>query len=59
MSRFKEKRRIDAAIAHKNKPELLWAKEYCQARLSTARRMHQKHWRHLLKKVTTTAEELD
>jgi hypothetical protein len=52
MSRFKELRRIETAIEHQDKKELLWAQEYCKSRLSiSTMKEHQKHWQKLLKKV--------
>jgi hypothetical protein len=52
MTRFKEKRRIDAAIAHGNRTELEWALWYCEMRLSLARmKHHEKHWRAIERRV--------
>ena len=52
MTRFKEKRRIDAAIKHRDFRELRWAQGYCAMRLAIARRAdHEKDWRRLAKKV--------
>ncbi len=48
MTRFKEKRRIDAAIDHGNKAELEWALSYCAMRIrlaTTTMKHHEKHWR--------------
>jgi hypothetical protein len=58
MSRFKELRRFEAAIDHKNKQELEWAKGYCAMRLSSAtRKDHQEHWRHLEEKVNQALQD--
>ena len=52
MTRFKELRRIEAAIEHENEPELEWAREYCQSRLQYAElKEHQKHWRKLISRI--------
>ena len=52
MSRFKEGKRIAAAIEHKNKNELLRAIEHCQIRLSLATiKEHKKHQNKLIKNM--------
>jgi len=52
MSRFKEGRRITAAIESKNQNELEWAEQYCRSRLSLAvRKDHIKHWQALLRQI--------
>jgi len=57
MTRFKELRRIEDAIEHRNKTELQWALQYCTMRLGMAVRGiaspkdSQKYWRKLEKKV--------
>ena len=52
MTRFKEKKRIDAAIEHENKTELEWGLGYCQQRLAIAPlKSHQKHWKNLKTKI--------
>jgi hypothetical protein len=38
MTRFKELRRIEDAIAHKNEPELRWALAQCELRKKFARK---------------------
>lgn len=59
MSRFKELRRIEAAIDHRDRRELEWAAAYCAMRLKIAtRKSHGKHWRRLLQKVTAMLSEL-
>ena len=46
MSRFKEARRIEQAIKHKNTEELAWALEYCKSRVAFAKlKVHQKRWK--------------
>ena len=40
MTRFKELKRIEQAIKNKDRNELLWAKEYCEARLKNAHDIH-------------------
>ncbi len=45
MTRFKEQKRSDRAIDHKNVEELLWAKQFCQNRLEiSAMKSHTKRW---------------
>ncbi len=52
MTRFKELRRIENAIKHRNKADLQWALKYCKMRLRISSRTdHQKHWSNLQKKV--------
>jgi hypothetical protein len=52
MTRFKELRRIDSAVKHKNKAELEWALAYCKMRLQLAsRKDHTKYWRGLEARV--------
>jgi hypothetical protein len=52
MTRFKELKRIEAAISHKDVEQLNWAEAYCRERLASANmKEHQKHWRKLLNKV--------
>ena len=38
MTRFKELRRIEAAIEHRNQAELRWAADYCRMRIRIAPR---------------------
>jgi len=61
MSRFKEKRRIDAAIDHENKAELKWALGYCEMRVKAARsvltmRKQEKYWLGMEKRVREALE---
>jgi len=52
MSRFKEGRRITAALESRNSAELKWAQDYCRMRIGIAvRKDHCKHWTALLRKV--------
>lgn len=52
MTRFKELRRVEAAIAHHDEKELDWAESYCKMRLRVApNRRAEKHWEKLLRKV--------
>jgi hypothetical protein len=60
VTRFKELRRIEAAIQHKNRPELQWALRYCRMRLEIAtRKEHEKGWRRIEKSVLRALEELE
>lgn len=57
MSRFKEGRRISAALESKNSAELRWAQGYCRMRIDIAtRKDHTKHWSALLRKVESALE---
>jgi hypothetical protein len=63
MTRFKELRRIEAAIDHKNKAELLGSLGYCQTRVETAKMVHsmrrqEKFWRGTEKKVRAALEQM-
>lgn len=52
MTRFKEQKRINEAINHKNNDELLWALEYCKMRLSLSKmKEHKKHWQKQIQNV--------
>jgi hypothetical protein len=60
MSRFKEGRRITAAIEAKNRKELEWAEGYCRSRLALAsRKDHIKHWQALLRQISEARGEND
>ena len=60
MSRFKESNRIENAIKHKNKAELLWALSYAEMRLNSASmKHHEKHWRKIIKKIEQALEEIE
>lgn len=55
MTRFKELKRIEAAVRHRNKVELEWAKSYCSMRIQTAiRKDHKKYWQEVLESVVNT-----
>jgi hypothetical protein len=61
MTRFKELRRIQDAIEHKNDAELRWALEYCTMRLKLAATIHtmrkqEKYWRQMESKVRSAIE---
>jgi len=52
MTRFKELRRIQAAIEHRNQADLRWALAYCAMRIRLAtRRDHAKHWSKIQRRV--------
>ncbi len=58
MSRFKEKNRIDAAIAHRNIEELEWALSYSKMRLQAATlKDHDKSWRKTIKAIEAAIEQ--
>jgi mannose-1-phosphate guanylyltransferase len=60
MSRFKELNRIEDAIKHKNKNELLWSIGYCQNRLDIATmKEHKKHWNKLIKRTKEVLNEIE
>jgi hypothetical protein len=55
MTRFKELKRIESAIEHKNSAELKWALGYCKMRLGIAsRKDHREHWHNLEARVRQT-----
>jgi hypothetical protein len=57
MSRFKEGRRIAAAIESKDRKELGWAQQYCRSRLALAvRKDHMQHWQTLLRRISEAGE---
>jgi hypothetical protein len=59
MTRFKELARIQAAIKHRNEPELRWAVEYCQMRVRiVTRKDHAKYWRNIQREVTDALRSL-
>jgi len=59
MTRFKELKRIEAAIKHKDQVELQWAIGYCKMRLSiTGKKDHEKYWRQMERKVTQALDEV-
>jgi hypothetical protein len=57
MTRFKELKRIEAAIEHKNRADLQWALGYCKMRISiTSRKDHHKYWTGVERKVRAALE---
>jgi hypothetical protein len=59
MTRFKEQRRIETAILHKNEAELQWALNYCKMRLQIAAlKHHEAHWRRIEKRVRAALLEM-
>ena len=58
MTRFKELRRIERAIEHRDQVDLRWAAEYCQSRLKLApTKQGMSHWRRLEKRVLALLDE--
>jgi hypothetical protein len=58
MSRFKELRRIEAAIKNAHKTDLVWADSYCTMRIRTAiRKDHEKYWRGIQQNVRRAQAE--
>jgi len=52
VTRFKELRRIERAIEHRDQVDLEWASEYCRLRLSLARaKESEAFWRRIRKRV--------
>jgi len=52
MTRFKELRRIERAIEHRDQRELEWAEQYCEGRIAMAHLKQGKaSWRRILKRV--------
>ncbi len=51
MTRFKELRRIEQALLHRDIEQLRWAEGYCQARIPIARGSAIKSWQKQLRKV--------
>jgi hypothetical protein len=59
MTRFKELKRIEAAIKHKDQIELQWAIGYCKMRLSIPGKAdHEKYWRQIERKVAQALDEV-
>jgi hypothetical protein len=50
MTRFKELRRIETAIEHRNESELQWALRYCEARQRLAK-THSSFWYRIEKRI--------
>jgi hypothetical protein len=64
VTRFKELRRIEAAIEHRNEKELRWALGYCTMRIGVAGQVatmkrQQLYWRRIEGKVRTALLELE
>jgi hypothetical protein len=58
MTRFKELRRIELAIEHRNLAEIRWAMDYCKMRLQTAtRKDHQKYWQRIENELKNARHE--
>jgi hypothetical protein len=52
VTRFKQLRRIEAAIQHRDQQELRWAAEYCRMRIRIApTKRAEEHWRRLERRV--------
>ena len=52
MTRFKELRRIEAALVHKSEVELRWARSFILSRLAVIKDMRgANRWRKLLKEI--------
>jgi len=58
MSRSKEIRRIESAIAQKNKAELRWALGQCELRKRLAKR-HSDYWYRIEKRIRTVLAEIN
>jgi hypothetical protein len=59
MTRFRELKRIESAIEHKNEAELQWALGYCKMRLQVATmKHHEAYWRRIEKSVKTVLAEM-
>jgi hypothetical protein len=64
MTRFKELRRIEHAIEHRDEVELRWALDYCAMRRKLAAQVHTmrkegKYWREMENKVRAKLESPD
>jgi hypothetical protein len=58
MTRFKELRRIERAIEHRDTNDLRWAQAYCEVRIRlTEVKRAQGYWRRLLKQITEALAE--
>jgi hypothetical protein len=58
MTRFKELRRIERAIEHRDEVDLRWAAEYCRMRLQLARtKQGMSQWRRLERRVLASLDE--
>ena len=60
MTRFKELRRIEAALENGDARELRWAQDYCRMRLKLATTKHaMQHWSRVEARVSTALLELE
>ncbi|MBI5634901.1 MAG: hypothetical protein HZA15_15645 [Nitrospirae bacterium] len=60
MTRFKELQRIEIAIKHKNREELLWGLQYCQMRLKIiTMKSHEKTWHKRIKNIEAALREIE
>ena len=60
MTRFKELRRIEAAIKHRDADSLKWAAEYCRGRIASARtKRGEDQWRRVEKRVLAAIKVAD
>ena len=60
MTRFKELKRIEAALEHKDRAALQWALGYCTMRIKIAtRKEHVKEWREIDSKVKAALAALE
>jgi hypothetical protein len=64
MTKFKELKRIERAIEHKNEAELRWALDYCRMRIKLASTVHTmrkqgKYWHQMESKVRDALENPD
>jgi hypothetical protein len=58
VTRFKELRRIERAIEHRDQTELRWAADYCRMRLQFAvTKQGQSRWRQIAKRVKAATDE--
>jgi hypothetical protein len=58
MTRFKELKRIQAAIQHRAESELRWADEYCRMRVKSAvLNEHKSYWKGIQRNVDTALRE--
>jgi len=52
MTRFKELRRVEKAIEHNSKSELLWALNYCRMRYNDSKMKNgKKYWHQFIRRL--------
>ncbi|PCI96250.1 MAG: hypothetical protein COB15_10990 [Flavobacteriales bacterium] len=57
MTRFKELKRIQSAIKHKDEKEIHWALKYCKSRLQFEKlKTGSKYWTKLIDELNDTLE---